>query len=158
MDQMAGEPLCFIGDFNCIWNEFEKEACIYRKSDSTDFNRFILEGSLWEVTLLNFNFTWFGLVNKKSKLHRALLNIHWPLCSNWKLLGDNKKSSNHILIFLRLHVINWGPTPFKAFNFWLDNEDFKEWFDRKLCNASHEFQLPSGVHFYAWRQGRSWVK
>lgn len=114
------EPACVIGDFNCICYQFEGGNCRYKVKDSEDFNKFIHGENLWDVPPKNYEYTWYGPSSKKSKLDRVLLNSSWLLSNNWKLYGDYRRSSDHIPLFLVFDEVNWGPLPFKAFNFWLD--------------------------------------
>lgn len=150
-----GEPLCLIGDFNYIRNEDEKRNCSYRSRDSVLFNNFIQKECLWEVPLAKFQFTWHGPANKVSRLDRAFVNCHWPSHSTWVLHGDSRKSLDHISLLLKANNINWGPIPFKAYNFWLEDEQFLQWIDEKLKSSK---KLPPNTQLQSWRIFRSWIK
>lgn len=77
--------------------------------------------------------------------------------------GDCKKNSDHIPysdhipLILESKKINWGPAPFKAFNFWLDNEHFKEWFHKK-CRDYKDQNFTSSHNFNFWRIIKYWIK
>ncbi|XP_074352695.1 uncharacterized protein LOC141691841 [Apium graveolens] len=132
MTSRLGEPFCLIGDFNCIRNEQERAACIYKKIDSKFFNGILEEVGVWEVPLVKINFTWHGPAGKKSRLDRAFVNNDWPDGARWRLEGISRKSSHHNPIILNNNHFNWGPVPFKAFNFWLEDEVFKKWIQEKM--------------------------
>lgn len=157
MSRHKDEPFCIIGDFNSIRNARECEACVYRKRDSTFLNAFIKDNLLWDLPLIDFSFTWYGPLNKKSRLDRALLNSHWPGGNSWHLVGECRKSSDHIPLILRRKVIDWGPIPFKAYNFWLENKEFKAWLSDKLSEAQH-ITNSDQRSFQSWRQARYWIK
>lgn len=76
--------------------------------DTEDFKTFIKEGSLWEVRLLEYKFTWFGPMNRKSKLDRFLINIWWPSTNNWQAIEDCRRGSDYIPLVLRAKLVNWG--------------------------------------------------
>lgn len=90
-----------------------------------------------------------------SRLDRAFVNCHWPSHSTWVLQGDSRKSSDHISLVLKANNINWGPIPFKAYNFWLEDEQFLQWIDEKLKSSK---KLPTNTQLQSWRIFRSWIK
>lgn len=96
------EPVCIIGDYNCIWNATECLTCSYRMRDSMRLNSFILNHNLWDVVLNKTNFTWFGPLSKKSRIDKALLNDVWVDNSMWSLAGLCKKTSDHKPLVLKV--------------------------------------------------------
>lgn len=77
-------------------------------------------------------FTWFGPSNKKSRLDRVVFNSQWPLGKNWNISSECRKSSDHTPLLLGKKLIDWGTIPYKAFNFWLENEDFNRWINKSM--------------------------
>lgn len=77
LDAYQNEGFCLMGDLNCIRNKTESQNCIYRSRDSEELNDFILLNNLSDIPINNYKYTWFGPLNKRSQLDRALL-------SNWK--------------------------------------------------------------------------
>lgn len=124
LDSAMEEPFCIIGDFNCIRFQHEGGNCRFRAEDSEDFNIFIQSENLLDVPPRDYEFTWFGPSSKKSKLDIGLLSSSCPLNNNWKLYGEFRRCSDHIPLILVFDAVNWGPIPFRAYNFWLDNHEF----------------------------------
>lgn len=74
MQCISGDPCCFIGDFNCVRDDSERQNCVYRRNDMMHFNDFINNVNLLELAASNATFTWFGSQGRKSKLDRVLVN------------------------------------------------------------------------------------
>ncbi|KAK1379692.1 hypothetical protein POM88_026436 [Heracleum sosnowskyi] len=115
----SNQPVCLAGDFNCIRDSEECANCIYRERDSKIFNEFINNCNLFDMKLQNGTYTWFGASNKKSRLDRILLDSNWLNIGTFILQAMNRKSSDHKGLLLSCSSSNWGPKPFKAFNWWL---------------------------------------
>lgn len=62
---------------------------------------------------------------KCSRLDRALISPEWMSQAQWELKGLGRKSLDHSAIWLIRKSVDWGPKPFKVFNIWLENEEFK---------------------------------
>lgn len=154
MDSHKDEPFILMGDFNCVRQSNERENCSYGSKDSDAFNNFIVVNNLWEVPLHGFKFTWFGSKSKKSKLDRVFLNNCWPLEGDWILQGKCRKNSDHIPILMSRKLINWGPIPFKAYDFWLNDQGFLNWWKDSLASMTHN---PKG-NFDSWRLVRKLIK
>lgn len=72
-------------------------------------------------------FTWFGPLQKCSKLDRALLNQAWCTHFNGSLKELGRKHSYHIRLLLYSSKLkDWGPKPCKPFNIWLENKELQE--------------------------------
>lgn len=117
------QPICFVGDFNCIRTPEECANCSYRKKDSDKLNWFIKNFNLFDLTLLGSSFTWFGLANKKSRLDRILLNSAWMDKGDWSSQAIDRSTSDHKGLLLSVVRNNWGPKPFKIYNCWLDDHE-----------------------------------
>lgn len=139
IDEYKQEPFLLMGDFNCICSKEGIENCVFRDMDSWEFKDFISINKLWDIPLQGHKFTW-----------------SWPSGNFWLLEGDCRKASDHIPLILRKESKNWGSVPFKAFNFWLENEDFKEWIHKELRNGVS----PNHLHanFGSWRLLRFLIK
>lgn len=133
---LTNEPCCIIGDFNCILSEEERRNCVYRRKDTDFFKNFINSNNLWNLSLRNYKFTWFGPQDKCSRIDRATANLEWSKNRNWELLGLGRKSSDHIALFLSSSIVNWGPRPFKIFNAWLKKEGLKALVAKKMGRIS----------------------
>lgn len=69
-------------------------------------------------------------------------------------MGDSRGNSDHIPILLRAKIINWGPIPFRALNFWLENDDFVSWLKEKM----NEYNVEPGQSLQSWRTIRKLIK
>lgn len=125
LHSQEGEPVCLMGDFNSILCDTERVNCSFRRTDMAGFNSFVLDNRLKDAPLVNYDHTWFGPNGKSSRLDRTLLNSDWlEQESNWWIQGLGRKSSDHLVLLLKSCEQNWGPRPFKAFNYWLKDDKF----------------------------------
>ena len=117
------EPICLMGDFNCVCSREDKENCVYNQRDINSFNAFLRDCNLIEISDAQRGFTWFGPGNKKSKLDRVFVNDLWLTGRKWIVKKWNRRSSDHCPISIFLQPQDWGPKPFRGFNVWLKNAD-----------------------------------
>lgn len=110
------EPICFIGDFNCIRSSKERMNCVYARRDVADFNSMIDNNNLLDIGMLNAKFTWFGHGNKKSRLDRVLVDVTWAKCAEWKVQALSKKHSDHKALLLFCDRYVKSHSPFRIFN------------------------------------------
>ncbi|WOH14847.1 hypothetical protein DCAR_0934373 [Daucus carota subsp. sativus] len=120
------EPICLMGDFNCVCSREDKENCVYNQRDINRFNAFLRECNLIESSDTHRGFTWFGPGNKKSKLDRDFVNDLWLIGRNWLAKKWNRRSSDHCPISIFQQPQDWGPKPFRGFNVWLKNANLKQ--------------------------------
>ncbi|KAK1360505.1 hypothetical protein POM88_044979 [Heracleum sosnowskyi] len=118
-----GEPICFVGDFNCVREARERMNCEYRSADSVHFNDFIQGCNLMDLEPHNSTFTWFGRDGKWSKLDRFLLDSGWFSKCQWMVQALGIKHSDHKALLLSVEEKNWGGKPFKFFNWWLQDAE-----------------------------------
>lgn len=87
--------------------------------EMVEFNDFIEGLALIDVPLIGKKFTWFNLSGKAmSRLDRFLLSEE--LVEEWKVDGQMVGSRyfyDHYPIWIIGNSSNWGPKPFKFFNF-----------------------------------------
>lgn len=120
------EPMCFIGDFNCIRSELERMKCVYARVDVEEFNTMIEDLNLLEISMVNASFTWFGYEGKMSRLDRALVDLVWFEVDRWKVQALSKKHSDHKALLLYCEEVKKESHPFKIFNCFLNNELLEE--------------------------------
>lgn len=125
-DSVVEEPMCAMGDFNSIRLEKDRSGCVYNHRDTQGFNSFMADTGMLEIEGIDYSFTWFGPMNKKSKLDRVLVNDKWLSCCCWKVQGNHRRHSDHIPLILSSDSTNWGPKPFKAFDDWLMMEEAQD--------------------------------
>lgn len=117
-------PLMLIGDFNSIIYHCEKENCSYSNLDMNLFAGFFETNNLVTVPLINTRFTWYGPLNKKRKLDRAILNETSSHMGNWFSQAYPRRNYDHKPLCLKLSKLDGGPKPFKFFNVWLEDRCF----------------------------------
>lgn len=124
VERYVNEAYFILGDFNSIRNAGESTNCTYRAMDTDDLNNFITTNNLWEVPMENYRFTWFGPLQRSSRLDRLLLNQIATKDTDWKVKGMGRKHSDHVCLYLyNSEPLNWGPKPCKPFSVWLDNPE-----------------------------------
>lgn len=123
-----------MGDFNVVRCESERKGSLFDKGKAEDFNNFINQANLLYLSLGRKKFTWIGQGGEKlSKFDRFLVSSE--LCDVWSglsVLVLERVFSNHCPILLKNEVQDFGPTPFRFFNHWMEKDGFllmirKEW-------------------------------
>ncbi|XP_057545914.1 uncharacterized protein LOC130824909 [Amaranthus tricolor] len=125
------KPTLLLGDFNVILHSWERRGTFRCDLSSTEFSEWIRELGLIDIPLQGLKFTW-RRNDSRSKLDRGLC------CNNWlikfpklTMLGLNKSCSDHNPLLLKLEdSSNWGPKPFRSFDAWFLNPNFKPY----ICN------------------------
>ncbi|KAJ9567980.1 hypothetical protein OSB04_003946 [Centaurea solstitialis] len=135
------------GDFNEVRCEEERKGSIFDPRGARHFNNFITTSSLLDVKLGGRKFTWMNSsCTKLSKLDRFLVNSEfvdiWASTSSFAL---PRCLSDHCPIILDSNFIDFGPTPFKLFNSWLNNPEFAEVVKEKWTVNKPEFDTFSKI-------------
>ncbi|GKA56638.1 putative RNA-directed DNA polymerase [Tanacetum coccineum] len=95
--------------------------------EMNEFNDFINDARLVEIPMGGIKFTRVsdnGL--KFSKLDRFLMNDDFiKLWGNPSVIELDRKLSDHCLIVLKDVDLDFGPKPFRIFNIWMDEADFR---------------------------------
>lgn len=128
------EPICLMGDFNCVCRREDRDNCIYNQRDTDRFNAFIKDCNLLEIVDVGVDFTWYGPANKKSKLDRVLVNDVWLAGRQWRIQKWSRRNSDHCPISLFVQTQDWGPKPFRGFNIWLQDEELKHLMHSEIAN------------------------
>ena len=132
------KPILLLGDFNVTLHSWERTGSFRCDLGTRDFSDWICNLSLIDIPLQGLKFTW-RRNESKSKLDRALCCNEWFMkFPNLKLQGLKRSCSDHNPFLLELvDTYNWGPKPFRSYDAWFLNPNFK----RFLCD---EWQnLPS---------------
>lgn len=127
-------PSMFIGDFNETLSPSDRGSQFFSTEGSNDFQNFLQEVEVIEISPSNGSFTWFHN-NRKSKLDRCFVNPEWittfpQLCTS--LL--NRTISDHCPILAQTSLPSNGPTPFRFLNRWINHPTYlptirKVWLD-----------------------------
>ncbi|KAL2599989.1 hypothetical protein AAZX31_10G100300 [Glycine max] len=115
---------CVLGDLNSIRSSEERVSLSERRVDSQDisaFNQWISDMELQEIKSVGSNYTWIrpnGYV--KSRLDRFLVSDQW--LSLWPESCQHvlqRDFSDHCPTILQTNMMDWGPKPFRVFDWWL---------------------------------------
>lgn len=91
---------------------------MFNKGKADDFNKFICQNDLQEMSLGGRKFTWVGQGGLKlSKLDHFLLTR--SLMDEWQgtfAIVLPRNFSDHCLILLKSLEVDFGPTPFRFFD------------------------------------------
>ncbi|KAL4271536.1 hypothetical protein GQ457_13G018540 [Hibiscus cannabinus] len=115
------------GDFIAIRNRGERCGCREVFTGMKEFNYFIESCNLVDLPLIGKKFTWFGPVNRRSRIDIFLVDDDCLLkFKNLIQLALGRSCSDHAPIVLHSEEKFWGPKPFKFVNGWLKNKDCRE--------------------------------
>ncbi|KAL4377916.1 hypothetical protein GQ457_02G007720 [Hibiscus cannabinus] len=123
------QPWCVCGDFNAYLHPGEKCGGPVNVAAMDMFRRFLQESCLMDLPLKGGEYTWSNGRDTPTlvRLDRFLVNADF--LSAFHYLEQcllSKSISDHNAIALIFDERNWGPKPFKFFNYYLDEEGFIE--------------------------------
>lgn len=123
----SGVAIVF-GDFNEVRSGMERKGSVLDERSTKIFNSFITSNNLIDVKMGGSAFTWIkGRGSKMSKLDRFLITESfgdvWP---NFEALTETRMYSDHKPIVLKQINRDYGISPFKFFNSWLEEEELEE--------------------------------
>lgn len=139
-EQCKDDYLCVIGDFNSIRTEQERVGrnSTWDRNDMDKFNNFIVSNSLLDLQLSGRSFTWYRPDGTcKSRLDRMLVNGEW--ISKWPnsiLKRGGRTISDHCPIFIEACLKDWGPKPFRFFNYWMQHHSYESFVEEKWRSFS----------------------
>ncbi|GJX61884.1 RNA-directed DNA polymerase, eukaryota [Tanacetum coccineum] len=117
-----------MGDFNEVRVQSDRYGSVFNARGAQRFNSFISDSGLVEINLGGCHYTWCHKSAKKmSKLDRFLVSENLINNSpNITAISLDRYLSDHRPILLRERYVDYGPTPFKFFHYWLDIEGFNK--------------------------------
>ncbi|GKC11568.1 RNA-directed DNA polymerase, eukaryota [Tanacetum coccineum] len=117
-----------MGDFNEVRVQSDRYGSVFNARGAQRFNSFISNSGLVEINLGGCHYTWSHRSAKKiSKLDRFLVSENLINNSpNITAISLDRYLSDHRPILLRERYVDYGPTPFKFFHYWLDIEGFNK--------------------------------
>ncbi|KAL7594926.1 hypothetical protein Lser_V15G30234 [Lactuca serriola] len=156
------------GDFNVVRLPQERLGSTFCQNSAYYFNEFIHSIGLLEIKMGGRRFTYmYSAGDKHSKLDRFLVSLNaietWP---NLNVTAMPRVHSDHCAILLSASQLDFGPPPFKLYNFWLKDPEFEGILRRGWGinnNPSHQlFRSPLSMvagklrnlkeHIKAWRK------
>ncbi|GKE91188.1 RNA-directed DNA polymerase, eukaryota, partial [Tanacetum coccineum] len=126
-----------MGDFNEVRTIEERHGSLFNILAADIFNSFIYRNGLKEIPLGGCKFTWcHKSATKMSKLDRFL--IYEGLidsCPNLAAITLERFLSDHRPILMRESHFDYGPVPFRFFNYWFELEGFDNFIERTWNEA-----------------------
>ena len=139
------KPILMMGDFNVILHPGERIGSFRSDRSMREFSEWITELGLIDIPLHGIKFTW-RRNESRSRIDRGLCcNTLLRKFPNMNMIGLKRSSSDHNPLLLTLEATNnWGPKPFRCFDAWFLNPNFKlflinEW--QSLPNESLQNKL-----------------
>nr|GEZ22479.1 RNA-directed DNA polymerase, eukaryota, reverse transcriptase zinc-binding domain protein [Tanacetum cinerariifolium] len=122
---VRGEVI-IMGDFNEVGNKTKRFGLVFNSQGANAFNTFILSSRLAKVPLGGWSFSWFyKSATKMSKLDRFLISeCLISSCPNISAISLDHFLSDHLPILLREFMLDYGPTPFRFFHYWIEVDVF----------------------------------
>nr|GEZ58993.1 RNA-directed DNA polymerase, eukaryota [Tanacetum cinerariifolium] len=124
--ESQGVNVIIMGDFNEVRNKTERFGSVFNAQGANAFNTFISSSGLAEVPLGGCSFTWcHKSAIKMSKLDRFLISESlMSSCLNISAIFLDCFLSDHCPILLREFMLDYGPTPFRFFHYWIEVDGF----------------------------------
>lgn len=132
------KPFLMLGDFNEVLHPGERSGLFRYDLSIREFLEWIQDLHLIDVLLHGIRFTW-GTLESQSRLHRCLCNNDWLVkYPDLRLEGLKRSFSDHNPHLLSLEKsVNWGPKPFRVYDSWFLNPEFKKFLCREWSNLPH---------------------
>ena len=106
------------------------------------FNKFIDMSKLMEIPLSNGKFIWSreGSTNSQSLLDKFLISNNWDdMFANSRVTRQVRLLSDHFPILLEAGSFEWGLSPFRFCNSWLELKDCCRFVENSL-----DLEIPQG--------------
>ncbi|KAK3229325.1 hypothetical protein Dsin_001206 [Dipteronia sinensis] len=137
-------PWVMGGDFNTVLLEKERRGGVFNKWSARAFNSFILHAKVIDTPLRGMEFTWSN--NRESgswaRLDRFLVSLEIFLWFPDLVQREVPRSiSDHNAITLGSSKKLWGPSPFRIFNGWMEDQFLtaqikRNWIGSKVKGSS----------------------
>ncbi|GKB92522.1 RNA-directed DNA polymerase, eukaryota, reverse transcriptase zinc-binding domain protein, partial [Tanacetum coccineum] len=126
-----------MGDFNEVHKKEERFGSNFNVQRADAFNFFISNAGLEEVPSGGYSFTWcHKSASKMSKLDRFLISENlMNTYPNISAITLDRYLSDHRPILLRESKFDYGPIPFRFFNYWFEVEGFDKFVEETWTEA-----------------------
>lgn len=128
VDAQGSLPMswCSGGDFNTVLDPSERRGGVCNAESLSNFNLFTIRAKVFNIPIQGLCFTW---TNSRERvcweiLDRFLISsiiLSW--FPNLVQQGHPRSVSNHSAISIGVQRVDWGPTPFRVFNSWLEDRE-----------------------------------
>ncbi|XP_057528953.1 uncharacterized protein LOC130807666 [Amaranthus tricolor] len=128
-----------MGDFNVILHPYERTRTFRCDRSMREFSEWIVDLGLIDIPLHGVKFTWRRNASK-SRIDRGMCCNTWlTQFPNLILFGLSRSSSDHNPLLLTLEdKNNWGPKPFRCYDAWFLNPNFKKFLINEWQNIPNE--------------------
>ncbi|KAL4573741.1 hypothetical protein LXL04_020558 [Taraxacum kok-saghyz] len=141
---------CIIfGDFNSVRVEEERFGTAFSSREAELFNNFIFDTGVEDVPMVGKSFTRVDRAGAKmSRLDRFLASDgvieQFPdlLC-----MALDCRWSDHCSLLLKENTVDYGPIPFKIFNYWMDMDGFSYLVEQSCSSFVPLMNVPSCINF-----------
>nr|GEU96458.1 RNA-directed DNA polymerase, eukaryota, reverse transcriptase zinc-binding domain protein [Tanacetum cinerariifolium] len=125
MNEHNGKYILF-GDMITVQHENERPGSFFSRTEADHFNSFINFTGLIDLPMGGHYFTWMNKAGTKlSKLDRFLISVGiLEDILDIKNTTIDRMWSNHSPILLHVKKSDFGPSPFKSYNSWLNMDGF----------------------------------
>jgi len=124
LQNYSDDNVCLCGDFNLVRSMKERKGrgTLFRQHDSDNFNKFIDDNFLLDLSICGICFTWYrGDGSSMGRLDRFLLSGNWcSECGKCVQVALQRGLSDHVMLVLTVDDKNWGPRPLRMLKCWAD--------------------------------------
>ena len=133
------KPILLMGDFNVILHPGERIGTFRCDRSMREFSEWIVDLGLIDIPVHGVKFTW-RRNESRSRIDRGLCCNTWlRKFPNLNMSGLKRSSSNHNPLLLTLEARkNWGPKPFRCYDAWFLNPNFKQFLINEWRNIPNE--------------------
>ncbi|GMJ00001.1 hypothetical protein HRI_003669300 [Hibiscus trionum] len=129
-------PWCVGGDFNAYLSRDEKKGLAFNPTSMLVFRNFLQDVGLVDIPLSGGSYTWSNNRDPATfvRLDRFLIDPEFLLrFKNISQILLPRSLSDHNAVQLSEEAINWGPRPFKLYNYLLDDDDLVKTIKNKFA-------------------------
>ena len=128
------------GDFNEVRNRSERRGSVFDARGAKELNEFITKNELEDLKIGGKEFTWTNKkATKMSRLDRVLIDRNMD--EEWadiEVTAETRLHSDHTPLIVKQKMSDYGPTPFKLYNSWLQDSQFGEMVKQEWNSFSME--------------------
>jgi len=128
-------PLIMVGDFNEVARIEERKDATQFTTSMRDFSDFIQDTQLFDLEI-GQKYTWMRK-NSASRIDRALVTMDVVnQFQNLRARCSKRWLSDHFPIVISTEEVQWGPSPFRTLDVWLEEPKFLAIFKQEWVQLS----------------------
>ncbi|GJS50333.1 cytochrome P450 [Tanacetum coccineum] len=135
------------GYFNVVRSQDERSGCYFDSGYARVFNDFISRTGLFDLPLGGRRFTRFDKDGRKaSKLDRFLISSgFFDVWNDVNVSVLCRSYSDHCPLLIKVGALNASPKPYKVFDKWISNAEYRELVSSYWADSSITFPLDFGL-------------